>query len=226
MREVTTSSARSACARLAVSVAVTGLGVALVLAGTVRRRGQPVRRCLGLGALLLFIGAAMLTAEIARPLARVIGAPFVSRSSACRRRLGRENAMRNPSRTAQTATALTIGVALVAGGTIFAASLSAHLSRRARPARPWPGGRRGEQPAAIHAGRRSAGSRSAGGSPAVTALRAASSATSTGTCRPSAASPRRILDASMTRARTAGSLTALSRPGTIAVQKGYAKATT
>jgi putative ABC transport system permease protein len=38
-------------------------------------------------------------------------------------RLGRENAMRNPQRTAQTASALTIGVALVAGVTVFAASL-------------------------------------------------------------------------------------------------------
>ena len=38
-------------------------------------------------------------------------------------RLGQENAMRNPSRTAQTAAALTIGVALVTGVTVFAASL-------------------------------------------------------------------------------------------------------
>ncbi len=79
---------------------------------------------LGLGALLLFIGAALLTAQITRPLAWAIGAPFV-RLGRVPARLGRENAMRNPTRTAQTATALTIGVALVTAATIFASSLYA-----------------------------------------------------------------------------------------------------
>ena len=74
------------------------------------------------GAVLLFVGAAMLTQYVARPLARIIGAPMARTGLAGR--LGQENAMRNPSRTAQTAAALTIGVALVTGVTIFAASLS------------------------------------------------------------------------------------------------------
>ena len=63
----------------------------------------------------------MLTQYIARPLARVIGWPMARIGLAGR--LGQENAMRNPSRTAQTAAALTIGVALVTGVTVFAASL-------------------------------------------------------------------------------------------------------
>jgi putative ABC transport system permease protein len=109
--------------RLVVSVVVTGLGVALVLVGLFSGAGNPYLM-LGLGALLLFIGAAMLTEQIAKPLARFIGAPMIliGRVPA---RLGRENAMRNPGRTAQTATALTIGVALVTAATIFAASLYA-----------------------------------------------------------------------------------------------------
>jgi putative ABC transport system permease protein len=37
-------------------------------------------------------------------------------------RLGQEDAMRNPSRTARTAAALTIGVPLVTGVTVIAAS--------------------------------------------------------------------------------------------------------
>ena len=62
--------------RLVVAVVVTGLGVGLVLLGVFGSVGNPFV-WLGLGALLLFIGAALLTAQIARPLARVIGAPMV-----------------------------------------------------------------------------------------------------------------------------------------------------
>ncbi len=109
--------------RLIVSVVVTALGAALVLTALFSGVGNPYV-VLGVGALLLFVGAALLTEQIARPLARILGAPFVA-ISRVPARLGRENAMRNPARTAQTATALTIGVALVAAASIFAASLSA-----------------------------------------------------------------------------------------------------
>lgn len=110
--------------RLAVSVLLTVLGIALVLQGTLGDLDTGPRfTALGVGAMLLFIGAAMLTRYVARPLAAVIGVPiaFIGRTPG---RLGRGNAMRNPGRTAQTASALTIGVALVAAVTIFAASLS------------------------------------------------------------------------------------------------------
>jgi putative ABC transport system permease protein len=122
MREVASTGTRSV-RRLIVAVAVTGLGVALILVGLFSGTGNPYV-LLGMGALLLFIGAALLTAQIAGPMARLLGTPFVwiGRVPA---RLGRENAMRNPTRTAQTAAALTIGVALVAAATIFASSLSA-----------------------------------------------------------------------------------------------------
>jgi len=122
LREVSTTAAYST-RRLVVAVVVTALGVALVLVGLFSGVGNPYL-LLGLGALLLFIGAALLTAQITRPLAWAIGAPFV-RLGRVPARLGRENAMRNPTRTAQTATALTIGVALVTAATIFASSLYA-----------------------------------------------------------------------------------------------------
>ena len=111
-------------ARLIVSLALTIGGVALVLLGMLAPFSELVQRFLfiGVGAVLLFIGAAMLTQYIARPLARVIGAPMARVGLAGR--LGQENAMRNPSRTAQTAAALTIGVALVTGVSVFAASLN------------------------------------------------------------------------------------------------------
>jgi putative ABC transport system permease protein len=111
-------------ARLAVSIVLATLGIALVLVGTLAPLSGLSQRfsLIGLGAVLLFLGAAMLTQYVARPLARFIGAPMARTGLAGR--LGQENAMRNPSRTAQTAAALTIGVALVTGVTVFAASLN------------------------------------------------------------------------------------------------------
>jgi putative ABC transport system permease protein len=55
------------------------------------------------------------SAMIGRPLARLLGEPGA---------LGRENSMRSPRRTAQTASALMIGLALVAAMSVFGASLS------------------------------------------------------------------------------------------------------
>jgi putative ABC transport system permease protein len=122
LREIPSGSVHSV-RRFVVALVVAVVGVALVLVGLFSGLGNPYLD-LGAGALLVFIGAAMLTEHVARVLARTIGAPFV-RIGRVPARLGRANAMRNPARTAQTATALTIGVALVAAATIFASSLSA-----------------------------------------------------------------------------------------------------
>lgn len=109
--------------RLVLSIVLTVVGIGLVLLGMLGPAGGLAQRftAIGLGAMLLFIGAAMLTQYVARPLARVIGAPM--KRAGLAGRLGQGNAMRNPSRTAQTAAALTIGVALVTCGTVFAASI-------------------------------------------------------------------------------------------------------
>ena len=74
----------------------------------------------GLGAALTFLGVATLSPLFARGLAAFIGRPF--RRSAPGR-LGDENAKRNPRRTASTASALMIGLGLVAFVSVFAASL-------------------------------------------------------------------------------------------------------
>ncbi len=111
--------------RLAVAILFTALGIWLVLTGQLAELDGLAQRfaLIGSGAVLLFLGAAMLTQYVARPLARLLGAPMARTGIAGR--LGQENAMRNPSRTAQTAAALTIGVALVTGVTVIAASLDA-----------------------------------------------------------------------------------------------------
>ena len=67
---------------------------------------------MGLGALLIFLGVALFSSRLVRPLARVIGAP-AARFGGVAGLLARDNARRNPQRTASTAAALMIGLALV-----------------------------------------------------------------------------------------------------------------
>jgi putative ABC transport system permease protein len=74
------------------------------------------------GATLLFVGLTFVSQWVIAPLARVIGRPFV-RTAGATGELARENTSRNPARTAITAGALTVGVAVVA----FIAVLGAEL---------------------------------------------------------------------------------------------------
>jgi putative ABC transport system permease protein len=67
---------------------------------------------LGGGVVLLFIGVTLIAPRLVRPLAAVLGAPG-ARLGGAAGSLARENATRNPSRTASTAAALMIGLALV-----------------------------------------------------------------------------------------------------------------
>ncbi len=76
----------------------------------------------GVGALLVFIGTFTLGPLIAGRTTRIIGFPL-ARFGGTTGELARENAMRNPKRTARTGSALMVGVALVAGITIFAGSM-------------------------------------------------------------------------------------------------------
>jgi putative ABC transport system permease protein len=87
--------------------------------------GGPIAMA-GLGAVVLFVGLALLLAVAARPLSSALGLPF-NRTGAAGR-LGVANAKRNPRRTASTASALMIGLALIGGVGTFAASASASVS--------------------------------------------------------------------------------------------------
>ena len=75
----------------------------------------------GLGAAGIFIGVAAWGPIVARPFARIVGAPL-ARLRGLPGELAQENGMRNPRRTATTAAALMIGVGLVSAISIFAAS--------------------------------------------------------------------------------------------------------
>ena len=65
------------------------------------------------GVLVLFVGVAMISSKLVRPLAAVVGLPARWVGGAAGG-LARRNSIRNPGRTAATAAALMIGVALVA----------------------------------------------------------------------------------------------------------------
>jgi putative ABC transport system permease protein len=81
---------------------------------------------LGLGTLLSFVGVALLSPLVSRPVAGAIGSLF---TRALPGRLGRQNALRNPRRTASTAAALMIGIALVSAVSILGASLKATVEK-------------------------------------------------------------------------------------------------
>jgi putative ABC transport system permease protein len=104
--------------RTVVGAILLAVGVAALTATLVADAGPIV---LGVGAVTLFLGVAALSSLIVQPLARVLGAP--SAALGVSGELARANATRNPRRTAATASALMIGLALVSFVSIFAASL-------------------------------------------------------------------------------------------------------
>ena len=77
---------------------------------------------LGVGVLGLFVGVAMVAPSIARPLALVLGWP-ATRIGGVAGVLARANAMRTPARTASTAAALMIGLALVTAFSVLGQGL-------------------------------------------------------------------------------------------------------
>ncbi len=84
---------------------------------------KPVVALVGVGAVCIFVGVAMLAPAIARPLSGLLGRPLAALLGTPGQ-LGRENSMRSPRRTAQTASALMVGLALVSAMAVFGASLS------------------------------------------------------------------------------------------------------
>jgi putative ABC transport system permease protein len=81
---------------------------------------------LGVGVLGFFIGVAMVAPSVARPLASVLGRPaqLIGGVSGT---LARSNSMRNPGRTASTAAALMIGLALVTIVAVLAQGIKAQF---------------------------------------------------------------------------------------------------
>ena len=129
LREGLVEHRRGGRIRTVVAVLLAILGVGLLVAGLFGgASGGSAAALMGLGALIVFLAVAMLSPLLVRPLAALIGRPLQS-ITGITGRLARENTLRNPGRTAVTAAALMIGVALVAFVAIFAAGLRGSIDK-------------------------------------------------------------------------------------------------
>ncbi len=112
---------------IAVLLMVLGIGLTCVgLFGGVED-ANAAAGLVGGGAVVTLFGVAMFSPRLVRPFASLIGWPL-EKLRGITGRLARENAVRKPGRTAVTAGALMIGLAVVVFVTVFAAGLNASVS--------------------------------------------------------------------------------------------------
>ncbi|HET7445909.1 MAG TPA: FtsX-like permease family protein, partial [Solirubrobacterales bacterium] len=110
------------------SILLSLAGLAMVLIGLFGSGDAGARAGLmGGGAVVVILGVSFFSPYLVPPLATVAGWPL-ERIRRLTGRLARENAQRNPSRTAVTAAALMIGLALVTFITVFAAGLKSSVA--------------------------------------------------------------------------------------------------
>jgi putative ABC transport system permease protein len=113
-------------AAIAVLLGVVGLGMVLTgLFGSAS--GGSAAGLMGGGAVAVLLAVSLFSPRLVRPLASLAGRPLelIRRLTG---RLARENTQRNPARTAVTAAALMIGLAVVAFVTVFAAGIKSSIS--------------------------------------------------------------------------------------------------
>ncbi|GGM05008.1 ABC transporter [Streptomyces fumigatiscleroticus] len=122
---------RSLVLRNTLGALFTAAGVAVILAATTMD-GSDGQAPMGLGAVLLIIGVFVLTPLLSRPL--IAAAAPVLRAFGVAGRLARQNSVRNPRRTAATASALMIGLTLITGMTVMAGSLQKSIDKMASSA--------------------------------------------------------------------------------------------
>jgi putative ABC transport system permease protein len=113
----------------ALSILLGLAGLAMVLIGLFGNADAGAAAGLmGAGAVAIVLGVSLFSPRLVPPLATVAGWPL-ERIRRLTGRLARENAQRNPSRTAVTAAALMIGLALVTFVTVFAAGLKSSVAQ-------------------------------------------------------------------------------------------------
>jgi putative ABC transport system permease protein len=125
MRDEVVVTARGLRRRGVVGAVLLLLGVVAVLAAV-----APVDvawTLFGLGAALTLLGVLVAAPLATRPVVRVVSAPFVATTHVVGR-IARENALRVPRRTATTASALLIGLALVSAVSVAAQSTKASVA--------------------------------------------------------------------------------------------------
>jgi putative ABC transport system permease protein len=130
LREGAVPALRGASRRVTAAGALLGIaGVALMAAGLFGSLSSSAALSFtGAGAASMFLGVALVSPYLVRPLASLVGRPF-ERTRGITGRLARENTVRQPGRTAVTAAALMIGVALVTFASIFAAGANETIAK-------------------------------------------------------------------------------------------------
>src|SRR5581483_11256680 len=128
MRDVAVERTSVSRVRVGIGSAAGVLGLVLVIAGVVNRTTDALPD-VGLGALLLIVALVVIGPAIAAPIGRALGAP-IARLRGLPGQLARDNATRNPRRTSGAASALLIGVAVVALFTVIAASIKASVDEQ------------------------------------------------------------------------------------------------
>ena len=104
-----------------------------------------------LGVLLMFVSVAMIASRVVRPLAFVLGAP-AARFGGAAGMLARQNAVRNPARTASTAAAVMVGLALITFVAVIGQGFSRSRARSASCSLPTSPCRRGADAGALTQG--------------------------------------------------------------------------
>ena len=120
LRDVAVERTSPSAPRIVAGVILAGVGIATTAASALS--DDPSLAIVGLGAVITLIGAVVLGPVVARPVAGLLGTPL-ARLRGLSGSLARQNAIRNPRRTAATASALMVGVGIVTLFTVFAASL-------------------------------------------------------------------------------------------------------
>jgi putative ABC transport system permease protein len=128
MRDDIALPARSLRVRVVAGTTATVAGAGSLITG-LTGSGHTMLYLVGVGAALTFLGITMLSPVISRPTIRVLGWPF-ARFLGVPGRFSRENARRNPRRTAATASALMIGLALIGTVAVVTQSMGASVNQQ------------------------------------------------------------------------------------------------
>jgi putative ABC transport system permease protein len=125
LRSTAVESSRVGRPRVVAGVVAAATGIGLIVSGTTGTGALPR---VGIGSLVTAVAFVLLGPVLARPAGRVLGAP-ARLFKGVTGQLAQENAVRNPRRTASTATALVIGIGVVAVFTVFGASLKSSVDQ-------------------------------------------------------------------------------------------------
>ena len=126
MRDDTAMPERSLRVRAVVGTVLAAAGALSLGGGLATDDGSTAASLVGLGALLLILGAITLSPVLARPALALL-AGWYPRAFGAVGRLAQENSRRNPRRTSATASALMVGLALVATMSVLGASMKASI---------------------------------------------------------------------------------------------------